>query len=513
MKTNRLAVNTVAAFITFSMNILISLVISPIIVAAVGGEANGFVSLANDFTNYASILTVALNSVAARFISLEYHKGNIKESNIYFNSVFWMNLIIVVVLFIMGMIIVLNLENLINISPKLVTDVKLLFVFIFANFCLSVFSTILTVATYITNCLYISSIINAISSMIRIIIIFIMFGVYSPKIWILGLANVVATFIICIANNVYRKKLIPDLMFSWKYISLNKIIEMVKSGIWSSVSKISQILSDGLDLIITNLFVSPFSMGELSLAKTISTLISTLLTMIIGLFCPDLTYLYAKNKKNELINEFKLSMKFTGIICSIVVIVFITIGENFFALWVPSQNSEKLYILSLLSVVSVFVSGVTSPLSNVFVLTNKLKVNSLIWLLVSFFDIFVVYVLLRITNLGVYAVAATSSVVGMIINFTYTPIITSLYLKIPKRSFYPIIVRYIVVTLFILFVSISLEKIIWSDMNLSWFLLIIKSIFYFIIAVIGNYYLFLDSKDKKRVRQFVIIKQRRKNNI
>lgn len=503
MKTNKLFINTLAAFVPFLINIIIALVISPIIVENVGGEANGFVSLANDFTNYASILTVALNSVAARFISIEFHKGNKISSKEYFNSVFWMNVIIVSMLFVVGIIIVVNLEKLVNISPELVFDVKLLFVFIFLNFCLSVISTVLTVATYITNRLYLSSIVNAISSIVRISIIFIMFGFLSPKIWILGLANMISMIIICVANNGFRKKLIPELNISLEYVNINKIAEMLKSGIWSSVSKISQILSDGLDLIITNLFVNSFSMGELSLAKTISTLISTLLSMIIGLFCPDLTYLYAKNEKSLLVKEFKMSMKFTGFICSVVVVVFLTIGKSFFKLWVPSQNAEKIYILSLLSIMSVFVSGVTSPLSNVFVLTNKLKINSLVWLCVSFVDVVVVYILLNVTDWGVYIVAATSSIIGMLVNFIYTPIITSIYLDIPKKSFYYIIVRYIIITMVILFVTTGLEDKMLLNMNITWFVLIIKVFVYSIIAILGNYLFFLNSDEKRSIVAFL----------
>lgn len=42
-------------------------------------------SLGNNVINYITILTVALNSVAGRFITIEYHQGKKKEANEYFH--------------------------------------------------------------------------------------------------------------------------------------------------------------------------------------------------------------------------------------------------------------------------------------------------------------------------------------------------------------------------------------------------------------------------------------------
>ncbi len=65
-------------------------------------EANGFVTLANNFVTYANLIVTALNSMAARFITVEYVKKNYKKANLYYNSVFWGNLIVVAVFIITG---------------------------------------------------------------------------------------------------------------------------------------------------------------------------------------------------------------------------------------------------------------------------------------------------------------------------------------------------------------------------------------------------------------------------
>ena len=69
-------VNLVASLVNFVVNIGIGFAITPFIVGRVGAEAYGFVGLANNMVGYASLFTIALNSVAGRFITVAYHQGD-----------------------------------------------------------------------------------------------------------------------------------------------------------------------------------------------------------------------------------------------------------------------------------------------------------------------------------------------------------------------------------------------------------------------------------------------------
>ena len=66
------------------MSFLISFFLSPYITKALGVEANGFVTLANQFVGYISLITIALTSMASRFISINIFKKNYEEANRYF---------------------------------------------------------------------------------------------------------------------------------------------------------------------------------------------------------------------------------------------------------------------------------------------------------------------------------------------------------------------------------------------------------------------------------------------
>ena len=78
----------------FAINYLINFFLTPFITKNLGTDAYGYVTLAKTIASYAVIITTALNSYAARFITIEYHKEDYEKANVYFNSVFFADLFI-----------------------------------------------------------------------------------------------------------------------------------------------------------------------------------------------------------------------------------------------------------------------------------------------------------------------------------------------------------------------------------------------------------------------------------
>lgn len=114
--------------------------------------------MAKTFANYASIFTVALNAFSARYISIEYHKGNKKKANVYYNSVFIADVILAIVIFGMAVVIIINLNRFLMIPEDLIGDVKKLFLLDTINFLILSCGTVFMTATTIKNRLEMGSI-------------------------------------------------------------------------------------------------------------------------------------------------------------------------------------------------------------------------------------------------------------------------------------------------------------------------------------------------------------------
>lgn len=499
-KNKQLVINLTAQIFGFAVNFLVGFFLSPFIVKNVGEEAYGFVSLGNNFVSYATLLSAALNSMAGRFVTIHYVNKDYKKTNSYFSSVFFANIFLSVVFIIPATLIVLFLEKIINVSDVLVTDVKLLWAFIFLNYLISIAGSVFSIATFATNKLYLSSIRTIISQFIRVAILVVCFSLFPKYIWFIGLASLVQNLYSTITNISYTKKLTPELKIQKSSFDIKKIKEIVSSGIWSTVNRLGQILLDGLDLLITNIFINSLSMGVLSISKTIPGTISSIVGSVAGVFAPNYTILYAENKTEELIKQIKQSMRIMGVLVNIPILVLIVCGREFYALWQPTMDAKQLYILSLLGISCVIISGGINCIYNIFTVVNKLKANSIVVIASGLLSALVVFILLKTTNLGIYAVAGVSTVFSILRNLFFTAPYGAKCLKMKWYALYPDIIRpvfYVAITTLISYFTISKFN---AD---TWIMLVIKGIMIVALSLIIGYFVFLGKDERARVNSVI----------
>ena len=112
--TKRMALNITAQIISFLSSVIISFFLTSFIVEKIGTEVYGFVGLSNNMISYVTVFTVAINSLANRYITISYVKNDIEEANKYFASVTAANILVTLVAAIPGIWLILNLENVFN---------------------------------------------------------------------------------------------------------------------------------------------------------------------------------------------------------------------------------------------------------------------------------------------------------------------------------------------------------------------------------------------------------------
>ena len=287
---------------------------TPFIVKKLGAEAYGFIGLSNNFISYAQILTVALNSMAGRFIAVEYHKGNLVGAQKYYASVFYANIIVSTFIGIIAIICSFYLEYFVNIPVQLIFDVKVLFILLIGNFLISLIFSVYNVATFIKNRLDYVAVRSIVANVIRACVLVVAFSFFVPMLWYVGLASVICTLYISFVNIQYKRQLTPDLVIRPKLYDFEFVRKIVNSGVWNTVSRLSNILEQGFDLLFANLFIGAYAMGQLAITKQIPVIILTLIGSIGAAFAPSLTKSFAQGSKSDMQREVMISVKLMGLI-------------------------------------------------------------------------------------------------------------------------------------------------------------------------------------------------------
>lgn len=508
-KGKQLSINLIAQLISFALNLGISFFLTPFVIEHIGKDVYGFVSLANNFTSYVSVFTVALNGILSRYVTIAFSKKDYQSASKYLSSVLFANCAVMLLLMPISIIFVASLGKFINLPQGFGRDVKILFLLTFVSFLINLPGCCYNTATYATNRLDKSNFCNLIGSIIRIAIIMVLLLIMTPHVWYVGLGALISTLLMIFMNMRYKKQLMPQVEISIHYFDWGAVKELLGVGVWNSINQLTQLLMTGLDLIIANLFIDVMSMNLLSYAKMIPTQLLSLISMIAGLFAPLMTMAYASNDMKEFVRETNFSIKLCGFLCCVPVVGLVVFGEDFLGLWLKALTAEEVHtvaILSILTILPQFFSVYIYPLYSVNTITTKLRVPVLVSLVLGIANVIMVFILVEVTDLGVYAVAGVSTVLGIGRILLFVPMYAAYSIKVPYSTFYKPLLRGLMSSLVMTITFIGIRSI--TEIN-SWFTFFLTCVLAGSMGYIIAFGIVFSKDERKKVIEVIRNKFRR----
>lgn len=491
----RTSVNIVFTLLGMAINYGINFGLTPYILKNLGSEAYGFTSLSTTMVNYLIVITGALNSYACFNISYEYHKKDFRRANGFFGSLFIANVILAAAIAVIGCFFVVNIQSFLHISHSLINDVRIIFALVLLNYLLSILGTPFTTATFIKNRLDLSSICSICGYFINAVGIIVLFIKFVPRIWYMALIAILVSIFTVICNMAFTKILTPELKISHELFSISYIKELLKLGIWSSIGRMGLILSDGLDILITNLLMDGITMGQVSLAKSIPTMAYNIIYQVSVTFQPAQVRMWAENQRKSLVEHLKESMVVIGTFSNIIFCGFGSVGMEFFKLWVPSENTRYVFELTMFGMIGNVMVAVVYPLVYTNALSKRLKGPCIVNLISGFMNVLLMYILLKGTNYGAYIVVGTSAFLSIVVHFIYVPIHSANNLSVRWSVFYPLIIRSLFACVITYFVFGVAGKLMQVD---NWFKLITKVGYLAVIGLLINYFILANKNQKKK---------------
>lgn len=428
-------------FASFAITYIISFVLTSYITNNIGIDAAGFVNLSKNFVSYATIITTAINAFAVRFITVAYHQNDIAKVKTYFSSVFFADLVLGAIILFVALGADIYISRFMNVSAELETSVQLLFALVFISFFFTVVGTVFTSAAYIKNRLRTVYILKCSGSILEAVVLVVMYKTMTPKLWYVGLGLCLSALLILLGYIRMSKVLIPEIKIDRRFYSFEAIKELVGKGFWNSVNSLGNTLNSGLDIYISNIMLGDVAMGQVSIAKTIGGIMSTVCSTVSQPFQPELLRKYTAMDKEGLINDFKYSMKICGLVTNVVFAGFAALGIMFYKLWIPTQNVELIYRLTMITMLVAIAEGSVYPLYYIYVLTVKNKLPCFVTIAGGVLNVIGMIALIRLTDIGVYAIVITTAVIMNGINLIFNPLYMCHCLKVPKSTFYPVIFR------------------------------------------------------------------------
>lgn len=463
----QMAVNIIASVVSFAVTMGINFFLTPYLVQQLGTEAYGFIGLANNFVQYATILTAALNSMSGRFISIAYHRGERDKASALFSSVLAADLIIAGAMLLLGAGVVAWIDVLLNIPAELVRTVKITFSLTFLAYIISIITAVFTTAAYVKNRIDINSIRDIAAHLLKAALIVLLFLCFPARLYFVALATVGSNLFLLAANVTVKKRILPEIKVSFRKFELPLVGTLITAGTWMSLAQLSNTLISGLDLLVCNLSIGAAMMGLMSIAKTIPSSIAILINTIANVFAPQYTILYAKGDIPGLVQEVKLTSRLQSLLLTVPIAGFIVFGEVFYCLWQPDKTPEEqgvICVISILSCLTYLFTCHTQALTMLNSVCNRMKLPVLVSLGVGMGSITIVVACLNLFTLdeamAAYLIVGVSSCLMSVRALVFIPVYAARLLKQRWTTFYPMLLRSLmtfalVVLLFIAVRSLS----------------------------------------------------------
>ena len=447
----------IANVTSYSTNIIISFVLTPFLINTLGKETYSFYPIANTIVSYMSVLSNAMNSMASRFVTISLVQNKNESANNYFSSTLAANVILSMFLLIPMLLIVFFLEQIMDVPINSKAAIKGLFVLVFSSAIINVSSSVFGIATFAKNRIELRSLSEFVSAVLRLVLFFVLYKFLSPSIVYVGIVCLIVAVVNIVFQFFFTKKLLPEISLKKECVSLKHTKELLGASCWNAINTFGNILLAGMSMILANIFYGAKASGMYSIVNVVPQFICGVIVMLVGIFYPVITYKYAANDKQGLVEEIKNSQTIIGIVGCSVITVFSALAEEFFFLWTPGENSRYLSLISLVTIFPHLIICCMWSLTNLNVVMNKVKIPALVTLLCGVLNIIIAFAIYRTWSPGLMSLPIISSLLQVVWIGVFIPIYATKNLEIKRLTFYKVLFKSLICSIVVFYVILNLK--------------------------------------------------------
>ncbi|MGG0413129.1 hypothetical protein [Peribacillus simplex] len=431
VKSNR--INLITNLISMLLSLLINFIVTPIITNSLGVGVYSYVSIITNIISFFIVLTYTLNSMIGRFYSISYNKGQVINSNKYISSALYTCLLFSIILMPIIILVTVNLDKIIVIEKHLVDDVKMAFFLTGISFLLGTVSAVASTGAYAKNRLELSNYINIFSNVIRLILVILLFQIFTPKIWYIGITTIVYNSLTIVLGFFVFKKLIPKVQFSYKYFDKNYSKELLVAGMFNSVILLGTNLMTQIDLLVGNRYINSELLGKYAIVLLFANTIRSLSSALSSAFSPTTFKIYGTGNREEMVKHSNSVVNFCGLALGLPISIISVVGIDLLSLWLK-EDFSRFYLLIILMMLPLVPILSVSQLNVVNQAVNKLKVPALMSIISGILNLLLAIFLAQ--KIGVWGLAIASVIASTFRNVVFMPIYTAYITKQKLYAYY-----------------------------------------------------------------------------
>lgn len=433
----RVTFNVVCNAVCHLLSAVIVFVLTPFLIARIGLESYGFYPIATEVVTLFSLFTGVLNATAGRYVTVEATRGNLREANRYFSTVFFSNLVLCVALLVPMGLFVAFLDGILSIPAGLSGELRWFFALSLVTVPVNALASAFGSAYMISNRTDLRAGQDLIAVLLRAaVLLALLGGGFSSSIVSVGIALAVSNGAGAAVQILMCRRLSPDLRLSARTMSLAHARRVVVSGFWYSLNRLGAFLMTGALLIVSNMVFSSERVGGYAVSLTASRFFSGILLMLAGVLLPMTTRRFARGEQDLLRDGIVKNQKLTGYFSAVGVAVGIGFCDEFFTLWLGTGADPSLRLLTILSLLPMVAVACALPIVDLGMVMDRMRRISLLFVGCGLLTLAAILAVSCFTGAGVVGVAVISCVAQILWYAFLVPLFAGRLLATRSRFFY-----------------------------------------------------------------------------
>ena len=411
-------------YLQMGLNILISLIYTPIMIKILGQSEYGIYNLSSSIISYLSLLSLGFGASYIRYYS-KYKKDNDEEGVKKLNALYLLVFAIMgAIAFIAGVILSSNVHIFFNETYSLndLHIAKVLMMFLAINLTISFPASVFV--SYITSQekFIFQKIVNMgktiLSPALSIALLYMGYGSIG-----MVLVTTVVSLIIDILNIYYCVSKL-NMRFKFKNLNFMLLKDIAAFSIFIAINQVIDQINWQTDKIILGKMINGGAVAIYAVASTINTMYINFSTAISSVFAPKINRIVATNSddsEKKLNDIFFFVGRLQFMVIMLILTGFIIFGKKFISMWVGSEY-KMAYFVTLLLIIPVSIPLIQNVGVEIQRAKNKHQFRSVAYLIMAILNIFISVLLCKFYGIIGVSLGTTISLLlsnGFVMNVYY----------------------------------------------------------------------------------------------